>query len=69
MGDIYIDSPEQLEQALQYWKDYSIDGKYVKLDDVVKTIGTPDSPVEARQEFAARWVVSAVGLCLVACCA
>ena len=53
-----IDTKEKLEQALRYWKDFTFVPNYVKLQDAIDTILTDARAVEARHEYAPRWVVS-----------
>ena len=53
-----IDTKEKLEQALRYWKDFTFVPNYVKLHDAIDTILTDARAVEARHEYAPRWVVS-----------
>ncbi|OSD06152.1 hypothetical protein PYCCODRAFT_1464820 [Trametes coccinea BRFM310] len=53
--DVHIDSAEKLEHCLQYWRNYSISDQYVKLQDALDTLDTPDRLVEARMAYQARW--------------
>ena len=53
-----IDTEEKLAQALKFWKNFSFVPNYVKLQDAIDTILTDARPVEARHEYAPRWVVS-----------
>ena len=53
-----IDTEEKLVQALNFWKNFTFVPNYVKLQDAIDTILTDARPVEARHEYAPRWVVS-----------
>ena len=58
---VLIDTLEKLDDALDYWKNTTFSQHYLKLGDVVESLRMPrQGPhlVDARQEYAARWLVS-----------
>ena len=56
-----IDSVEKLQEALSHWKNTTFSQHYLKLEDVVASFDTPELRlVNARQEFAPRWLVSPI---------
>ncbi|KAI0349062.1 hypothetical protein OH77DRAFT_1440637, partial [Trametes cingulata] len=57
----YVDSVVKLQQVLRYWKAFTFDRNYLDLDDTVKAIGTPEQPVERKEDYPGRWVLSRIG--------
>ena len=59
---ILIDTVEKLDEALNHWKNTTFSQHYLKLGDVVESLRIPrrdgSQMVDARQEYAARWLVS-----------
>ena len=54
----YIETEEQLHNALHYWKNYSFNPSYIKLEDAVRSLDDESKPlVSAYHQFAPRWVV------------
>ncbi len=53
----FIQTEEELERALQYWKNIPFKGSPIKLDDAVSTLNTDSRLVGALHPFAPRWVV------------
>ncbi|KAI1789226.1 hypothetical protein LXA43DRAFT_1096521 [Ganoderma leucocontextum] len=59
---VFIDTVEKLDEALSYWKNTTFSQHYLKLDDVVESFQKPNGHlVDARQEFAARWLLCPPG--------
>lgn len=53
-----IETEEQLQNALQYWKDFSFNPGYIKLDEALRSMEVDTKPlVSAYHQFAPRWVV------------
>ncbi|KAI1785503.1 hypothetical protein LXA43DRAFT_1065835 [Ganoderma leucocontextum] len=56
---VLIETLEKLDEALDYWKNTTFSQHYLKLGDVVESLRKPRHGghlVDARQEYAARWV-------------
>ncbi|KAI0349457.1 hypothetical protein OH77DRAFT_1465381 [Trametes cingulata] len=53
----YIDSVQDLDNSLQYWKNYTFSDSYVKLDNAVESFSTDRPLVEGRQDYPGRWVL------------
>ena len=57
LSDI-IETEEQLQHALQYWKNFSFNPAYIKLEEAVCSLEADKKPVvNAYHQFAPRWVV------------
>ena len=57
LSDI-IETEEQLQHALQYWKNFSFNPAYIKLGEAVCSLDADKKPsVTAYHQFAPRWVV------------
>ncbi|KAI1786565.1 hypothetical protein LXA43DRAFT_897731 [Ganoderma leucocontextum] len=57
---VLIETLEKLDEALDYWKNTTFSQHYLKLGDVVESLRKPchgGHLVDARQEYAARWVL------------
>ena len=54
----FIETQEQLDLALQQWRNFSFKDKYIKLEDAANSILSEDRTLEARRQFAAKWLVS-----------
>ncbi len=59
----YIETQEQLEQTLQYWRNFSFNKNYINLQDAVDKLDTKDSLVTTYHQYAPRWVVSSLLVC------
>ncbi len=57
-----IDTVEKLKASLRYWQSFCILDAHIPLTKAVATLNTPERVVEARQDYAGRWVVSLVWL-------
>lgn len=56
-----IETEEQLQNALQYWRDFSFNPGYIKLEQALQSMEIDPKPlVSAYHQFAPRWVVRAV---------
>ena len=53
----YIETEEQLRNALQRWKNFSFNANYIKLHDAVTSINTDNRLVDGRHQYAPRWLV------------
>lgn len=58
----FIDNEEQLAHALHYWNNFSFASDYISIEDALDTLDSSDRLVEARQVWAARWVVTLMHL-------
>ena len=56
----YIGTVGKLKRTLEYWQNYTFvnDGEYISLNEAIRTLGSDEQMIEARQEYAGRWVVS-----------
>ncbi|OJT09727.1 hypothetical protein TRAPUB_13795 [Trametes pubescens] len=61
MTSEFINTPEKLSHALQYWKNYTFKDTYYKLQDVADSIDTPRRLVEARACNGGRWTLCHTG--------
>ncbi|KAH9848706.1 hypothetical protein C2E23DRAFT_738930 [Lenzites betulinus] len=56
MPETWIETPDQLEHALHYWKNYTFSDSYTNLQDAVDTVNTSDNFLQARQVYPSRWL-------------
>ncbi|KAI0352255.1 hypothetical protein OH77DRAFT_811174 [Trametes cingulata] len=59
MAATYVDSIENLHDALHYWKNYSFVNSYVNLDAAVNSLDGGSALVEARPSYVSRYVMCA----------
>lgn len=52
-----LDTLEKLDHALHYWRDFSFDSSYIKLQDAIDGLNQNKPLAEARMEYYGRWTV------------
>ena len=58
----FIETEDQLSQALHFWKNFTFSEKCIRLQDAIDTIDTDTPMVEAKHVWAPKWVVSLIVL-------
>ena len=53
-----IDTPDKMADALTYWKNFTFVPHYFNLKAAMDSMFTDERVIEARHEYAPRWVVS-----------
>ena len=52
-----IETDDQLDQALHFWKNFTFSEKCIRLQDAIDTIGTDTPLVEAKHVWTPKWIV------------
>ncbi len=57
MTSDYINTPQKLKYALQYWKNNNFHDTYINLQEALDKLNTKESLVDAHMDFSGRWMV------------